>query len=75
MLEGFEDKRQHADALGVSTRTIDRYLDKTPGLPHMRLAGRLYFKREWTAAWLESQRVQRNVSPPRRRPTAAPAGA
>jgi hypothetical protein len=60
MLEGFETIDEHAATCRRSRRTLERWVTEPDGLPHTRLGRQLLFKVEWTTAWLESRRQQRN---------------
>lgn len=54
----FDDKRQLADRLGVSIRTIDNLL--VHGLPHIKLTRKLTrFPRAAVDAWLAQRQVRR----------------
>lgn len=48
------DKREAADALGVSQATVDR-LRKSAGLPAVVLDGRVLFRPEALAAWAQAR--------------------
>ncbi len=54
----YEDKKQLAARLGVSSRTINNLMDR--GLPYLKLTPKLVrFPRAATDEWLAAQRISR----------------
>jgi hypothetical protein len=60
-LEGYETKAEHAAALGVCEKTIDRWCAEPDGLPFTSAGRWRLFRREWTAEWLGSRKQQKNA--------------
>ena len=55
LLADFADVTETAAELGVSVRTVHRYIDQPDGLPHLYLGGKLRFHRPTVKEWLMSR--------------------
>ncbi len=64
--DGLLDKDQLAAEFGRTKRTIDRWLAVRDAPPHIRIAGKIYFRREALLRWLESKETP--STPKRGRP-------
>ena len=66
IFDEFDEREEHAAKFNVTPRTIDRWRSEPDRLP-CTFAGRTpLFKDEWTKAWLEARKRQRNPAPRRR---------
>jgi hypothetical protein len=63
----FESKAAHAAWLDRTERTLDNWRNEPNGLPYTCAGRAPLFCREWTLAWLESRRRQKNPASDKRR--------
>ncbi|NHK27611.1 helix-turn-helix domain-containing protein [Parvularcula flava] len=54
LLSDYLTKRQLAAELGVTERTIGRWMRKAGGIPHTRIGGQLVFRIASVRSWIES---------------------
>lgn len=66
MLDGFDTVEEHAKRLDRSVRTIYRMINRPNGLPYTKRGREYLLKPEWTQAWYEAGKTQRNPSQTRR---------
>ena len=52
LLDDFMDLEEAAAEIGVSVRTLRRYMDQPDGLPHAIIGGRTRLHRPTTREWL-----------------------
>ncbi len=57
MTEGLWKTRKAADYLGMSLDTV-YYFVSTKQIPHIKLGGRLRFKKDQLDKWIESKQVE-----------------
>jgi len=56
LLDDYIPKREAADQLGCSTRTLDRYENEPDGLPSVRVAGRTFYLIEDLKAFIAKRK-------------------
>jgi hypothetical protein len=67
MLEDFDTLAEHAKKLGKSKRTLQRWASQPNGLPRCKRGRELLFREDWTRAWFEQGKIQRNPTKTRHR--------
>lgn len=66
ILDGYATRKQIADAIGVTERTISRWTDLRDGLPVTKIGNRVLYRVEAVRAWIAAREVSRNPSHYRR---------
>jgi hypothetical protein len=56
----YDTKQEHAAFLNTTVRSIDNWRNQPNGLPFTTKGRTPLFHREWTLAWLETRRQQKN---------------
>lgn len=62
LLDDFWTIEELAEELGVTTRTIRRYIDEPNGLPHVAIGRRTRFHKPAVREWLMSRMKRPNPS-------------
>lgn len=60
LLDGYLTRDELAQQLGVTTRTIARWMSLPDGLPFTRIGGRLLFRTTSVRAWIEAHERRPN---------------
>jgi hypothetical protein len=60
VLADYVEESDLARELGCCRHTVARYRRQADGLPHLKVAGKVLFKRDDVAAWLEQRTVRKN---------------
>ena len=55
LLDEYADRKQLAEELDISVRTLARYDGLREGPPRMMLAGKVFYHRELARKWLKSR--------------------
>lgn len=62
LLEGYATRKQMANAIGVTERTIARWTDMRDGLPVTKIGNRVLYRLDSARAWIAAREVRRNPS-------------
>jgi excisionase family DNA binding protein len=55
ILSDYLTRRQLAEQLDITTRTLDRWQSQPDAIPHVQVGGRVLFKIASVRAWLEAR--------------------
>lgn len=60
LLDGYIERRDLAERLGVSEKTVSRYESVADGLPSVRVGARKLYRVDSVRAWLEAREHKPN---------------